>query len=148
MAFSSRRQEVLDARRGSGLEAGRIAALDTRASKDGIEDREALGMQWSETAKSIGLDLAPLVERARTRTLKQSIETGRFGSLVERGRAWLGRFAAHVRGDPADPLVPKSVLRQDRETIAAAQAADIGCFFVRSEFSTSSKTGACHMNRT
>jgi conjugative relaxase-like TrwC/TraI family protein len=122
MAFSSRRQEVLDARRGSGLEAGRIAALDTRASKDGIEDREALGMQWSDTAKSIGLDLAPLVERAQTRSLKQSIETGRFGSLVERGRAWLGRFAAHVRGDPADPLVPKSVLRQDRETIAAAQA--------------------------
>ena len=122
MAFSSRRQEVLDARRGSGLEAGRIAALDTRASKDGIEDREALGMQWSETAKSIGLDLAPLVERAQTRTLKQSIETGRFGSLAERGRAWLGRFAAHVRGDPADPFVPKSVLRQGRETIAAAQA--------------------------
>lgn len=122
MAFSSRRQEVLDARRGSGLEAGRIAALDTRASKDGIEDREALGMQWSDTAKSIGLDLAPLVERAQTRSLKQSIETGRFGSLVERGRAWLGRFVAHVRGDPADPLVPKSVLRQDRETIAAAQA--------------------------
>ncbi|MFB0611754.1 MobF family relaxase [Aurantiacibacter poecillastricola] len=122
MAFSSRRQEVLDARRGPGLEAGRIAALDTRASKDGIEDRETLGKLWSDTAKSIGLDLSPLVERARTRTLKQSIETGRFGSLVERGRAWLGRFAAHVRGDPADPLVPKSVLRQDRETIAAAQA--------------------------
>lgn len=122
MAFSSRRQEVLDARRGPGLEAGRIAALDTRASKDGIEDRETLGKLWSDTAKLIRLDLAPLIERAQARSLKQSIETGSFGSLVERGRAWLGRFAAHVRGDPADPLVPKSVLRQDRETIAAAQA--------------------------
>ena len=50
----------------SGSEAGRIAALDTRASKDTIEDRETLGKLWSETAKSIGLDLAPLVERART----------------------------------------------------------------------------------
>ena len=76
---------VLDARRGSGLEAGRIAALDTRASKDGIEDREALGMQWSDTAKSIRLDLAPLVERAQTRSLKQSIETGGFGYLPSAG---------------------------------------------------------------
>ncbi len=55
MAFSTRRQEVLDARRGTGLEAGRIAALDTRASKDGIEDREALGRLWGETATSRGL---------------------------------------------------------------------------------------------
>ena len=122
MAFSTRRQEVLDARRGTGLEAGRIAALDTRASKDGIEDREALGRLWGETAKSIGLDLASLVEQAHVRALRHSIEGTRFGSLVERGRALLDRFVAHVRGDPADPLVPPSVLKQDRQTIAAAQA--------------------------
>jgi conjugative relaxase-like TrwC/TraI family protein len=122
MAFSTRRKEVLEARRGPGLEAGRIAALDTRASKSGIEDRETLGKQWSEAAKSIGLDLAPLVDRARTKALGQSLEATRIGSLVERGRAWLSRFAAHVRGDPGDPLVPASVLKQDRQTIAAAQA--------------------------
>lgn len=122
MAFSTRRKEVLEARRGPGLEAGRIAALDTRASKEGIEDRATLSKQWSEAAQSIGLDLMPLVDRARTRALGQSMEATRVGSLVERGRAWLNRFAAHVRGDPADPLVPASVLKQDRQTIAAAQA--------------------------
>ena len=122
MAFSTRRKEVLEARRGPGLEAGRIAALDTRASKEEIEDRATLGKQWSETAQSIGLDLTPLVDRARTNALGQSMEATRIGSLVERGRAWLSRFAAHVRGDPADPLVPPSVLKQDRQTIAAAQA--------------------------
>ena len=122
MAFSTRRKEVLEARRGPGLEAGRIAALDTRASKEGTEDRATLSKQWSEAAQSIGLDLMPLVDRARTRAFGQGMEATRIGSLVERGRAWLSRFAAHVRGDPADPLVPASVLKQDRQTIAAAQA--------------------------
>src|SRR5690606_34320000 len=60
MAFSTRRQEVLDARRGSGLEAGRIAVLATRSAKQGIEDRDVLGRTWNETAKSIGLDLGNL----------------------------------------------------------------------------------------
>ena len=45
MAFSTRRQEVLDARRGLGLEAGRIAALATRSAKEPIEDRGVLAVR-------------------------------------------------------------------------------------------------------
>jgi conjugative relaxase-like TrwC/TraI family protein len=122
MAFSSRRQEVLAARQGPGLEAGRIAALDTRSAKAPIEDRDTLGGMWQETAQSIGLDLAPLVERARVRSAMPEKPHSGFPSLVERGRALLAKFASHVRGVPEDPLVPASVLKQDKQTIAAAQA--------------------------
>ena len=122
MAFSSRRKEVLEARRGLGLEAGRIAALDTRAAKKVIEDRDTLGKVWDETARSIGLDLSPIIERAQGRATQAGMPGSAFTSLVERGRALLRQFAAHVRSPPADPLVPVSVLRQDKQTIAAAQA--------------------------
>lgn len=122
MAFSTRRREVVEARRGSGLEAGRIAALDTRSAKSGIEDREALGKVWEETARSIGLDLAPLVDRAHLRSHNAERQPGGVGGLIERGKALLRQFAAHVRGNPSDPLVPPGIHRQDRQTIAAAQA--------------------------
>jgi conjugative relaxase-like TrwC/TraI family protein len=122
MAFSSRRKEVLEARRGEGLEAGRIAALATRAPKDGVEDRDVLGKHWSATARSVGLDLAPMVTTARQVADKREREGSSPTSLIERGKALLEKFAAYLRADPADPLVPKSVLKQDRETIAAAQA--------------------------
>src|SRR5690606_30085150 len=65
MAFSSRRREVLEARRGPGLEAGIIAALDTRSAKPEIEDRDALGAAWRDTAAGIGLDLAKVIDTAR-----------------------------------------------------------------------------------
>lgn len=122
MAFSSRRQEVLAARQGPGLEAGRIAALDTRSAKAPIEDRDTLGGMWQETSQSIGLDLNPMVERARVRSTMPEKPHSGFATLVERGRALLGKFASHVRGVPEDPLVPASVLKQDKRTIAAAQA--------------------------
>ena len=122
MAFSSRRKEVLAARQGPGLEAGRIAALDTRSAKAPIEDRDTLGGMWQETAQFIGLDLNPIVERARLRSAMPEKPHSGFASLVERGRAWLAKFASHVRGEVQDPLVPASVLKQDKQTIAAAQA--------------------------
>lgn len=122
MAFSSRRTEVVEARRGPGLEAGRVAALATRSAKSGIEDREVLGKVWDETARSIGLDLAPLVERAHQRAQNAERQPAGMGSLIERGRKLLRQFAAHVRGNASDPLVPPGIHKQDRQTIAAAQA--------------------------
>jgi len=50
MAFSTRRQEVLEARRGGGLEAGVIATLATRSAKEHGVDRDALLGQWQERA--------------------------------------------------------------------------------------------------
>src|SRR3546814_8345865 len=65
MAFSTRRQEVLDARRGPGLEAGKIAALDTRSAKQAVADRGALTADWQDHARAAGLNLPAMIERAK-----------------------------------------------------------------------------------
>ena len=113
---------MVEARRGPGLEAGRVAALATRSAKSGIEDREVLSELWDESARSIGLDLAPLVERAHQRVQNAERQPAGMGGLIERGRKLLRQFAAHMRGNASDPLVPSGIHKQDRQTIAAAQA--------------------------
>lgn len=126
MAFSTRRKEVLEARRGPGLEAGRIAALDTRAAKEPIEDRAVLATRWETTAQEAGLDLASLVDGARLRAETIARRDARPLSLVERGLAHLKAFAAKIGGREEsagrDPLVPAHVLKQRAPAIAAAQA--------------------------
>jgi len=126
MAFSTRRQEVLDARRGTGLEAGRIAALATRSAKESIEDRGVLAVRWDQAAKEIGLDLEPLVEASHLRAALQEREAARPATLVERGIARLREFAARISGEERDPLVPSHVLKKGPEAIAAAQAVASG----------------------
>ncbi len=126
MAFSTRRQEVLDARRGTGLEAGRIAALATRSAKESIEDRGALAIRWDQAAKEMGLDLRPLVEASHLRAVRQEREAARPATLVERGIARLREFAARISGEERDPLVPSHVLTKGPEAIAAAQAVASG----------------------
>jgi len=68
MAFSNRRQEVLKARRGSGLEAGVIATLAARAAKRHGVDRGALQSQWQGHAWWQGLDLEGTVRDAHERS--------------------------------------------------------------------------------
>src|SRR3546814_1709753 len=65
IAFSTRLQEVLDARRGPGLEAGKIAALDTRSAKQAVADRGALTADWQDHARAAGLNLQAMIERAK-----------------------------------------------------------------------------------
>ncbi|MBB3862680.1 conjugative relaxase-like TrwC/TraI family protein [Novosphingobium hassiacum] len=122
MAFSTRRQEVLDARRGPGLEAGKIAALDTRSAKQAIADRGALLSDWQSHARAAGLDLPAMVEGARALASQAPSAPLAGVSLIERGMVWLREFAEKIRGNPADPLIPAHILKQDRESIAAAQA--------------------------
>jgi len=122
MAFSTRRQEVLDARRGPGLEAGKIAALDTRSAKQAVADRGALLSGWQDHAQAAGLDLSVMIERAQALANPASRTPASGTSLIERGKAWLRDFAERIKGNPADPLIPVHVLKQDRETVAAAQA--------------------------
>ncbi|MDG6079922.1 conjugative relaxase [Erythrobacter litoralis] len=122
MAFSTRRKEVLEARRGPGLEAGKVAALATRAAKLPIADRAALGDQWQASAKAIGLDLPRMVEVTTTRGNERAALDARPPNLIERGLSLLRDFAARVRGEERDPLVPDHVLKQGPEAIAAAQA--------------------------
>lgn len=122
MSFSTRRQEVLDARRGTGLEAGKIAALDTRSAKQPITDRQSLLAAWQAQARDAGLDLPAMVGTARMLASMTEQSPTRGTALIERGKAWLREFADRIRGNPADPLIPAHVLKQDRESVAAAQA--------------------------
>lgn len=122
MSFSTRRQEVLDARRGPGLEAGKIAALDTRSAKQPIADRQSLVASWQAQARGAGLDLPAMIATARMLASMTEQSPTRGTALIERGKTWLREFADRIRGNPADPLIPAHVLKQDRETVAAAQA--------------------------
>ncbi|MCP5394573.1 MAG: conjugative relaxase [Sphingomonadaceae bacterium] len=122
MAFSSRRKEVLEARRGPGLEAGKIAALATRSPKQPIEDRAVLGEQWQAAAKTVGLDLPRLVDTAKARASDRDKAEAKVPNLVERGLALLKDFAERIKGTERDPLVPDHVLKRGPQEIAAAQA--------------------------
>ncbi len=126
MAFSTRRQEVLDARRGPGLEAGKIAALATRASKEAIKDRGVLSATWREAADAIDLDLGGLVESAKSRAADLGKDNVADLSPLQRGMNFLRAFAEKIHGRVSaisdDPLVPKHILKRSREEIAAAQA--------------------------
>mgnify|MGYP003115965124 CR=1 FL=1 len=123
MAFSTRRQEVLEARRGPGLEAGLIATLATRAPKQDIKDRGKLVDDWREAARDMGLNLVAVIDHAKAQQLRM-VKTGNpNASLMERGKQLLRAFAAKINAPPADPLVPKHLLSKGSEEIAAAQAA-------------------------
>lgn len=126
MAFSTRRQEVLDARRGPGLEAGKVAALVTRAPKEGAKDRDALAATWRETAKSMELDLGGLIDKANIRAAGLEIDGNPKLSLAQKGMVFLHAFAEKLSGlgtkSFTDPLVPEHILTKSREEIAAAQA--------------------------
>ena len=122
MAFSTRRQEVLDARRGPGLEAGRIAVLATRAPKGPIADRIALSERWAGIAQEVGLDLRKLVDASLVHAAFREREAQRPASFVERGLALLKDFASRIGAREHDPMVPRHVLKSDPASVAAAQA--------------------------
>jgi len=122
MAFSTRREEVLAARRGSGLEAGIVATLETRKGKESVRDREGLLSSWRQRADEVGLDLGGLIDASQMRAAAKVAEGSKEQSLLQRGIAKLREFAERIKADPADPLIPAHVLKQDAPTIAAAQA--------------------------
>jgi hypothetical protein len=68
MAFSTRRQEVLEARRGGGLGAGLVATLSTRHAKQNDVDRGILMAQWEGQAWDHRLDLESMVRDAKLRS--------------------------------------------------------------------------------
>lgn len=122
MAFSTRRQEVLDARLGPGLEAGRIAVLATRAPKEPVTDRGALGDRWDMVAQEVGLDLRQLVDASLVHSAFRDREAQRPASFIERGMELLKDFAARIGAREHHPLVPRHVLKSDSASVAAVQA--------------------------
>ena len=125
MAFSSRREEVLDAVRQLGENSPKardIAVLDTRKSKAPVRDREGLLEQWQQSTGEVGLDLQVMIEASHMRAAAAANTSSKEGSFIQRGITKLREFAQRIKGDPADPLIPAHVLKQDAPAIAAAQA--------------------------
>ena len=126
MVFSTRRQEVLDARHGPGLEAGLVAALATRKAKPVVEDRSALVAHWATLAQAHGIDLGGLV---RTAMARGKVGQSRWDRLADaaysvgaRGQIWLQVFAEKLGAPMRDALVPANIHLKGRAAIAAAQA--------------------------
>ena len=125
MAFSSRREEVLNAVRQLGENSPKtrdIAVLDTRKSKAPVRDRQGLLEGWQQRVEKAGLDLPALIEASHMRAAAAANTSSKEGSFIQRGMTKLREFAQRIKGDPADPLIPAHVLKQDAPAIAAAQA--------------------------
>lgn len=85
MAFSTRREEVLDAvaERGENSPKARdIAVLDTRKGKVQVADRMGLVGAWQERAQAVGLNLAELIETSHTRAELQGLANPRSETLT------------------------------------------------------------------
>ena len=126
MAFSTRRQEVLDARRGEGLEAGIMATLATRSAKTSAIDREALLSQWQDQAWGMGLDLVGMARNARMRSSGLATSEAKLAhdrpSIAARGRVMVQELAERLGLKERDPLVPARIHLRGREEIATAHA--------------------------
>ena len=126
MAFSTRRQEVLEARRGGGLEAGVIATLATRSAKQHDVDRGALQSQWQDHAWGQGLDLEGMVRDARERSAAMAFVVQRRDldrpSIAERGKVMVLELAERLGLKQGDPLVPARIHLRPAQEIAAAHA--------------------------
>ncbi|MEE4539594.1 MAG: MobF family relaxase, partial [Erythrobacter sp.] len=126
MAFSTRRQEVLEARRGSGLEAGVVATLATRQAKQSDVDRGALMDKWEWQAWNQRLDLEGMVRDAKLRSHELTVAATKRANdrptLLERGKAMIASVAERVGIKDGDPLIPKRLHMKGREEIATAHA--------------------------
>lgn len=126
MAFSTRRQEVLEARRGGGLEAGVIATLATRSAKEQGVDRDALLTQWQERAWGLGLDPAGMVRDARQQSSLMAIADRKASqdrpSIAQRGKVTVLELAERLGIREGDPLVPARIHLRPAQEIAAAHA--------------------------
>jgi len=126
MAFSTRRQEVLEARRGSGLEVGVIATLATRSAKEQGVDRDALLSQWQERAWGLGLDLVGMVRDARDRSNAMATADRKASqdrpSIAQRGKVIVLELAERLGIREGDPLVPTRIHLRPSQEIAAAHA--------------------------
>ncbi|WP_306097123.1 MobF family relaxase [Qipengyuania flava] len=126
MAFSTRRQEVLEARRGGGLEAGVVATLATRQAKQSDVDRGALMAQWEGQAWDQGLDLEGMVRDAKLRSHELAVAAAKRANdrptLLERGKAMIASVAERMGIKEGDPLIPKRIHLKGREKIATAHA--------------------------
>lgn len=133
MAFSSRRQQILDQAAQMVHQGPKVldaATLMTRAAKPAIEDRAALVEGWRQVARDVGMDFSDLVSRANSRSASDIGMTGAVAQglarVTARGRDWIETFAKAVGLAQDDPLLPANLARKDKAQIAAAHAVASG----------------------
>lgn len=129
MAFSTRRQQILDKVAGMASrspEAFHAATLMTRESKAPVEDRAALYAGWQETAAAVGLDINAVRAEANARL---GIGTGMRGRMAEvvapivaKARELANGFASSLGLRTDDPYLPKTFPNKAPAEVAAAHA--------------------------
>lgn len=135
-AFSKRRQEIIDALDGKGLENtpanAAKATLATRAAKHKDLDREALRENWKQDALTAGLskdqlDLgrmgnaapAPVIPRDQQRPIDPYAEAQKEPGVVDRVRSMLTNAASTV----VAPTDPKQAVTRAVEHISERESA-------------------------
>ena len=129
MAFSTRRQQILDKVAGMtsrSPEAFHAATLMTRESKAPVEDRAALYAEWKETAVASGLDLDAVRAQADARLGTRSGLRDRMADvvapIVTKARDLANSFASALGLHSGDPYLPKTFPNKTPAEIAAAHA--------------------------
>jgi conjugative relaxase-like TrwC/TraI family protein len=129
MAFSTRRQQILDKVAGMVSrtpEAFHAATLMTRENKAPVEDRGALYAGWRETAAAVGLDLDAVRAEANARLgIRDRIGT-RMAEVVApiaaKARELANGFASALGLRTDDPYLPKTFPNKTPAEVAAAHA--------------------------
>ena len=129
MAFSTRRQQILDKVAGMASrtpEAFHAATLMTREAKAPVEDRAALYSGWQVTANDVGLDLPSIKSQADARIGTPSGLRERIGEIAEplmtKARDLAASFATALGLRQDDPYLPKSFPNKAPAEIAAAHS--------------------------
>jgi conjugative relaxase-like TrwC/TraI family protein len=129
MAFSTRRQQILDKVAGMASrtpEAFHAATLMTRTDKAPIEDRPALYAGWKETATEIGLDLGAVRAEADARVASQHGIGARMGDvvapIVTKAKDLANSFASALGLRSNDPYLPRTFPNKTPSEVAAAHA--------------------------
>ena len=129
MAFSTRRQQILDKVAGMASrtpEAFHAATLMTRESKAPVEDRAALYAGWKESAAVVGLNLDAVRAEANARLgVRAGIGT-RLAEVVapiaDKARELANSFASALGLRTDDPYLPKNFPNKTPAEVAAAHA--------------------------
>lgn len=126
-AFSTRRAETVAEAAKEGRSSAReleLAALATRKGKEAGPDIAGQKERWEETAKRVGFDPKPLIEKALARSSAEQTVWTRLVTGI-RGIGAKGMAIASAMGltpKDRDPLVPERLGRLEPKAFAAAQA--------------------------
>ena len=129
MAFSTRREEVLEAfsqLTHQNDQTRDAVTIKTRARKPDVENRAELRAEWEARALALGLDLPAMVEAARSVARDGKDAWGRVVEAARNGADGVRRVLEFIKeragGSEQDPLMPKTLSKLTPVEIAAAKS--------------------------